>query len=210
MSVGDLSNALLSVEKEYQNQGITLSQKTQEVQQAQTERDAMANEVTPLREKADALQLQLGEFQLTQTKLKDCEEQLGTSQARVKTLEAEVADLQAAHAVALEAARREALKSFALSPAFAKLLADRHDGGWEVVARCVSILYGEGEEQQARLNAFWAKVEAAGEAGLFDLPADHPRAAGCKIPNQAVLNLEVPLCPDVAAAIGVESLTDDQ
>lgn len=63
------------------------------------------------------------------------------------------------------------------------------------------------EEQQARFNAFWAKVEAAGEAGLFDLPADHPRAAGCKIPNQAVLNLEVPLCPDVVAAIGVESLT---
>lgn len=65
MSVGDLSNALLSVEKEYQNQGITLSQKTLEVQQAQAERDAMANEVTLLREKADALQLLLGEFQLT-------------------------------------------------------------------------------------------------------------------------------------------------
>ena len=74
----------------------------------------------------------------------------------------------------------------------------------------MSGLYGEGEEQQARFNAFWAKVEAAGEAGLFDLPADHPRVVSCKVPDQAVLNLEVPLCPDVAAAIGVESLAVDQ
>ncbi|XP_021733057.1 putative uncharacterized protein DDB_G0290521 [Chenopodium quinoa] len=55
--------------------------------------------------------------------------------AKVQSLEAKVSRLQAEQDGERSAAKKEALKSFALSPAFNKLLTDHHDGGWEATAR---------------------------------------------------------------------------